>query len=410
MSNSTIIGTALSEGLTAPEPLAAEAIRHPQDFTRIQVAAVMLVSVIASLVGALQPLLLGPLAAASRLTLAEIGQTAMLEALGMALAVAGAGAFLRPRRLRGTIILAAAVSALANGLTMIGQHETILFARFVTGLSAGVLLWVWTGLLTRVPLPARLVAIFLTLQSVGALALSSIFSTVVMPRVGASGGYACLVFGSVVSAFIAFAAPRQYSPLAEHAGGGFQAPSGRGFAGLAAVLLHQAAIMAFWVYVLPLGRDKGFPDSFVGLAVSLGLAAQVAGGLGATFFAKLDARIALYVSIAASLAALLLVVVGTGTAAFVIGVVVIAFFWMFAPAYQMPYLLAVDPSRRAAMQMISAQLLGLSSGPAIASFAVVEGGAAGALWISAGLFVVAALLVFVTTGSARRLPRAEHEV
>jgi DHA1 family inner membrane transport protein len=402
MSNRDLIGAALAEGLNRPQPLAATKHDQARGFTRTQIAAVMLVSVIASLVGALQPLLLGPLASAGRLTLAEMGRTAMLEALGMALAVAGAGAFLKPQRLRTMIVIAATVSALANGLTMVGQHEVVLLARFTTGLGAGVMLWVWTGMLTRVALPARLVAIFVTLQSVGALVLSWVFSAIVMPRFGASGGYACLMFGSAASALLAFAAPKAYEALAGNTDSGFRAPSGRGLAGLLAVLLHQAAIMAFWVYVLPLGRDKGLSDGFVALTVSLGLAAQVAGGLSATFLAKLDARIALYASIAGSLAALWLIGFGAGTIAFAVGVVVIAFFWMFAPAYQMPYLLATDPSKRAAMQMISAQLLGLSSGPALVSFVVADNGTAGATEVSAGLFVVAAVLIALTTHVTRR--------
>lgn len=378
-----------------------------QSFSRTQMATVLLIGVLSSLVVVLQPLVLGPLAAEGRLTVQEIGRTAMLEMLGMAIAVAVSGAFFRPRRLRSIILAAVVVSVLANGATIIAQHEMILAARLINGLTVGVLLWVWTGLLTRVELPARLLAIFLTLQSAGALALSSVFSAFVIPRIGASGGYACLAIASAIAGLLAVGAPSEYRAHGPEEGKRFQLPSGRGLAGLLAVLLHQAGIMAFWVYVLPLGREKGLSDSFVGVAVSVSLASQIAGGLCAAVFARLNAKVALYGSLAGSIAGLVLVGMGTGHVSFVAGLITIVFLWMFAPAYQMPYLLEVDASRRAAMQMITAQLLGLSLGPALASFAVQSDHVSPAIWASGGLYAAAALLIFATT--ALRAPAFQQD-
>jgi len=375
-----------------------------QNFTRMQIAAVMLIGVLTSLVVVLQPLLLGPFAAEGRLTLSEMGQTAMLEALGMAIAVAGGGALFTPRKLRTIIVAAVVTSVIANGVTTFVQHELVLAARFVNGLSVGVLLWVWTGLVTRVALPARPLAFFLVLQTSGALAVSWLLSTFVMPYIGAPGGYACLAGASALGIFLAGYAPSEYCLLPSNNTVRFQLPGGIGFFGLLAVLVHQAGIMAFWVYVLPLGREKGLTEAFVASAVTASLVAQIAGGMCATIFARLHAKTALYASVAASLVGLYLVGTANDQWTFVGGVVIIVFFWMFAPAYQMPYLLEVDPSRRAGMQMITAQLLGLSAGPAIASLFVLAGHVGPALAVSGSLYLIAAILILVTTSLRRTSP------
>jgi MFS family permease len=368
-----------------------------QSFSRQQIASVLLIGVMSSLVVVLQPLLLAPLATEGRLTLQEIGRAAMLEMLGMAIGVAISGAFFAPRKLRAIIIGALLVSILANGVASISQHGTILAARFVNGFSVGVLLWVWTGLVTRVELPARLVAIFLALQSAGALALSTAFSAYVIPRVGAAGGYVCLGVASALAALLVIGAPKEYHVVGSAESQRFHVPSRRGWVGLLAVVMHKAGIMAFWVYVLPLGREQGLSDSFIGIAISAALVAQIAGGLSAALFARLSAKIALCGSIAASIGSLVLLGSGAGPATFMISVVVLVFLWMFAPPFQMPYLLEVDPSRRAGMQMITAQLLGLSMGPALASLVVQETNIEPALWVSGALYASGAVLIIATT-------------
>lgn len=368
-----------------------------QTFTRMQVWSVLLIGVLGSLVVVLQPVLLAPVAAAGRLTVQEMGRTAMLEMLGMAISIAVAGAFFKPRRLRSIILVAVIVSVLANGFTIIARHEMILLARFINGLSVGVLLWVWTGLLTRVELPARPAAVFLALQSAGALAVSSLFSSVVIPHIGAAGGYACLAGASALAGLLAIAAPSEYRAHAgaEHAR--IQLPNGRGLAGLLAVALPQAGIMAFWVYVVPFGKEQGLSEGLVNVAVSASLVLQIVGGLSAAVLARLNAKSVLYWTQAATIGVLMLVGLGAGHLTFVVGLSVFGFLWMFWPAYQMPYLLEVDSSRHAAMYMITAQVLGLSAGPALASLVVRSGNIDPALWVSGGLYAAAGILTFATT-------------
>lgn len=364
--------------------------------TTAQIASVMLIIVLSTQVVLLQPLLLGPLAAEGKLTLPEVGRTAMLEAIGTAIAIVLCGVLLEPRRLRSIILAAVTTSIVANVTSVVVSHEMLLATRFVSGVSIGVLLWVWTGLLTRAALPSRLVAIMLVLQASGALVLSYLFPRYLVPLVGGAAGYACLAAVTAIAGLLTIWAPSEYAALANHDNKGPRLPRGRGLVALLAVFLHMAAIMAFWVFVVPLGKQMGLSESFVNLTASVALGSQIAGALCAAIFCRLPAKPALLACLAASVAGLFVVSMGAPPAIFLAGCTLIVFLWMFAPAYQMPYLLEVDPSGRAGMQLISAQLAGMSAGPALVSLVVRDDFVTPSLWVSGGLYVAAALSILVT--------------
>jgi len=371
-------------------------------FTPLQTCAVLITGALGSLVAGLQPLLLGPLASAGRLTMREVGITAMLETFGMAAIVAVAAVLFRPRGLKLILFLAAIAALAANAIAFVSSHEVIMAARLLNGLAGGVMLWVWTGLLTNVALPSRLFSIYLGLQGAGALVLSYLFSTVITPAWGPSGGYAVLGLLGVVPILLSFFAPSEYPDSATETGEGFRFPGIRGFFGLLAVAMHLAAIMAIWVYVLPLGQQFGIPNDIASLTVTVGLLVQIIGASSAAILARMRATYALYVSIGASLLSLALTGLGGTEATFTGGLALLCFFWTFAPGFQMSYILDIDPSRRAGMQIVTFQLLGLSAGPALASLFVNNGNAAPAIVVSAALYVSALIIVILTTNVALR--------
>jgi hypothetical protein len=61
---------------------------------------------------------------------------------------------------------------------------------------------------------------------------------------------------------------------------------------------------------------------------------------------------------------------------------------MFAPPFQLPFLIEMDPTHRAAMFVSPAQLLGVAVGPIVASWTVTEQHFAGAGRTSASLFAL----------------------
>lgn len=120
------------------------------------------IGIIAGFIPALQGTLLPQLVKEGRLTLAELGQMAMAEAMGTLLAISIANAMLKPERLK-WCVLTAAVAGMALDLATTRLSDfSILAVRFTHGLSAGVLLWVWVGFVTRI---ANLVWVLITFPS-----------------------------------------------------------------------------------------------------------------------------------------------------------------------------------------------------------------------------------------------------
>lgn len=366
------------------------------EFKNSQTAAMLIIGVMSGFVPALQPLLLGELASEGRITLAEIGQAAMLEAFGMALAACLAGAGLKAERLRLIAVISIVAGLAVNLATPRLSGTSLVMLRAFGGISAGMLLWLWIGMVARSSIPARLVAIYVSVQAASQLALSSLFASFLLPWGGSTAGYGALavLYGGML--ILVRMIPNSYRPIGGD-GEGLAIPSGVGLVGDFAVLFHLAAIMALWVYIVPLAQQAGLPEGTAPLAISIGLAAEILAGIVAGVIGvRLNAFVALIGSIAISTAAIALLAIAQTPLMFIVGVVIFAFFWMFAMPFQMPYLITLDPTRKAAMQVLTAQLLGLAAGPAIASFMVGQQGAIGAAWASGGLYILTGTIIFLT--------------
>ena len=372
-------------------------------FTRKEVTSVLVLGVIGGMVPLLQPLLLGQLAAEGRLTVAQMGQAAMVEALGMAIAAGVAGAWLKPDPLKILAGAATVVALISNVTTTHLSGDLILLARLIVGICSGLIIWVWMGLLTRVAVPARLIAIYITVLGVITMGLASLFASVLVPRYGVNGGYGALAGLNVIMLALCLFIPKRYAVAAS--AHGIQLPPPRGWIALFAVFLHLGAIMAVWVYAVPLARQTGISDQASGLALSIALGAQIGAGLLAAALAtRLTGTVAVLATIGVSLFALFILAFVPGVFVYTVGIVLFSFFWMMAPPFQMPYLMDVDPSGRAGMQMATSQTLGVAMGPALASMFVTETDARGALAVSAALFIAAAVIVVFTSAQARLRP------
>lgn len=356
---------------------------------------------VAGCIPALQPILLGGLLAAHRLSAAQIGQAATLEALGMAVSVTLVTALVRPTHLRPIAAVAALTLALANLATTAAPPLGILAARTLNGAGSGVLLWVLVGMLTRAEAPGRLFAIYVTAQAAGAFALSSLFSAVIAPHFGVIASY--LVLAALGAALIPLArlVPGRYPLLAQ--AGGASLPNLAGGAGLLATGCHMAGVTALWVYLVPLGRQLGIGQSTIDLAVSAAIGVQILGGLAAiASMPRLRAGWLIPLAALASAAAVALIALrGGDTAVFYAGAAIFAFFWMFTPPFQLPFLMQLDASHRSASFVSTAQLFGMSAGPLIASLTIGHGNFMGAAVASGALFVAAGLLACAGSAVAR---------
>lgn len=375
----------------------------PERFSTSQIAGLIFIAVVAGCVPALQPILLGGLLAEHRLSAAQIGQAAMVEGLGMAVAAALAGAFLKPHRLRLIAGTAALAMAAANGASIVADAVGVIAARGANGLASGVLLWILVGMLTRAAAPGRLFAIYVTMQATGAFLLSTLYAAYVVPRFGIAASYAVLAaLGLVLLVPALLLIPDRYAPIAATAGGS-QWPTPGGAIGLLAVACYLAGIMALWVYLVPLGAQLGRDPATVGFGISVAIGVQILGGLAATALAtRLGGGTASLIGAIGNIAAIALLLGGDSDATFYGAAAIFSFFWMFVPPFHLPLLIAFDPSHRSAMFVSSAQLVGVSAGPMIAATLVTATAFTAAASAAIALFAASAGFTLIGAFALRR--------
>jgi len=381
-----------------------DALRAPQplDFP------VLYIGVVALLIAGLQPVVLGGLAEAGRLSASGIGLAATAELLALGLACGVSAAVLKPTGLRAKLALACLGHALCNLTSLWVADGALIGLRGLTGLFAGVMLWATIGMIARSARPERQAAIFVTAQTLAQLLLAAVLPRTVMTSWGVDGALLALAAISLTAAAAAFAGPRGFAPLPKAEAGGGRL-SGLAWAGLAAVFLYLAFIVAIWVYLEPLAATVGLSVGQAHDAVAAALAMQVVGGLAATLAGeRLKAS---HVLIGAGIINLGLVTAlsAHSTGPLFLGLVAaFGFLWVFVLPFHTVLLIAIDPSRRAAMQLGAAQLLGSSAGPLAASLLVGDADVGGAMKLAAACLVAAlALIAGVVTVLARRGPLAE---
>lgn len=367
-------------------------LAEEERFSRRAIVSVICTGVMAGVIASLQPLLLGELVASRSISTSQLGQAAMLECLGMAASAILAATFLKPERLRPIIACAAALAICGNLATPFLSGNAVLVARTVAGLCSGLMLWLVVGLLTRVPLPARILAIYVTVQAAVGFLLASSFTFLIIPMFSATGSYFALAALNGVVVLLASQLPRHYRYTIVRSIS--SVPPMRGLLGLLGVSLHFAGILAFWVYIEPVTRDAGYRLNDVRTAISLGLGSQIlAGVLASILAARLRAGPTIVTGAILSIACIV-AMTGLPHAPLLLGgVIAFAAVWMFIPAFQMPFLIEIDPSRRSAMHIASAQLLGAAFGPLAASMGSTAFGMQAVGWISASMFASSAACI-----------------
>lgn len=369
--------------------------------TRTQEFAIISIGIIAGVIPALQPILLGGLNEAGLLTSAQIGRAGMVEGMGMLLGSFLATLLLPPRALRTFSVIALFLMFVANVFSTMSTGNVILILRAVNGFASGIILWVLVGMLTRATEGARLFAIYVTAQAILATALSWGLSLFVLPTFGIAGGYWLIASLSLILVLpAALLIPGNFAPLAS---GRIMVPTLAGLAGLFAILCFLAGILALWVYFVPLAAELGHDSKTAGMIVSGAIAVQILGGLCAIWVAGRwsGTRITIASGIGAALAITILIFWGSHFAMLVLAMCLISFFWMFAPPSHLPFLLRLDPGGQSAAFISVAQLGGLSIGPLIASVAVASGNVSGAAWAALSLLFGGAVLGFAVARVSR---------
>jgi hypothetical protein len=386
MSDGTEYGTDASAE-SALEFVVHEAVGPP--IKPDQAAAIIAMGSLALIMAGVMPVLLGTLADAGRLSAAGIGQCAMLEGLSMGLTAGIAGMVLKPEGLRLIGILAALALAILNIATVPVSGISVIAVRGLAGVAEGLLLWITIGMIVRSEVPERWAGVFFTSFVSAQLFMALLFAVYVMPRFGSDGGFLALALSAFAGIALATRLPQRYETQQIQPGKDISgAPPLRGWAALGATLIFTAAAGAVAVYLQPLAHQAGLGADVARTTLWISLAAQVAGGVIATSIAG---RVHYFTVFCLSTVGLLIC---WATMAFhpaawlfmfvnaMAGLVIV----LYGP-FLVPMTIEADPSRRAAMQSASAQVLAGALGPLLASFVVDERNAYGVLYLGAGLIV-----------------------
>lgn len=376
-------------------------MRELERFSTTEIIAVLTIGIVGVLIAGLQPQLLGALAADGRLSVAALGNVATVELLAMGIAAGGAGFLLPIGRIRTVALLAIVALAACDIVTARAGAGALFAARICAGAAEGVLIWVAIGMIVRTANPARWSGIYLMAQTLAQLVIATAFGFAVLPRFGSSGGFVALGVISLAAGLAIRWLPAGYTPLARTQAAGGR-PSGPGVLALLGVVLYLAFDVAVWVYVEPLAHEQGVAANVIATIAPLSLAMQVLGAGSASLLAgRLPAFPTLLAASAGSL--IILVVMGeTSTPAlFVAATAAFGFLWLFAMPFQVPLVIAADPSRRAAALLGGAQLVGSSAGPFLASLLVHEGQVRTVLWFGAGCVLVSTVLTMAATRASR---------
>lgn len=362
-----------------------------------QIAAILVVGIVGVLIPGLQPQLLGALAVEGRLSVAALGSLASVELLAMGIAAGGAGFVLPIDRLR-TIATAALI---ATGLLDIVTPQLgaggIFAARIGAGIGEGVLIWLAIGFIVRADRPERWSGTYLATQTLAQLVLASAIG---LYAAGSHGGFTALGVVTLAGLGAVGWMPAAYAPLATDSDQGGM-PSARGLVSLLGVALYLAFVIAVWVYVEPLALQRGLSPVTVHLIAPLSLAMQVLGAGAATLLAgRLPMRVTILTIGLINLGLLAVMAAAPSAALFLVATAAFGFLWLFVMPFQVPAVIAADPTRRAAVLIGGAQLVGSSIGPFAASLLIGETDVARVLWFGAAC-LVAGIVALVAAGSMR---------
>ena len=330
-------------------------------FPARQVAAILLVAVIGVLIPGLQPQLLGALAAEGKLSLAALGSLATVELVAMGIAAGMAGAILPAGRLHAIAALALIATAVLDLATLHAAGTAIFAARIGAGLAEGVLVWVAIGFIVRTVRPERWSGLYLAIQTLAQFAVASVLGSL---AAGSGTGFTLLAGITAAGLLAVPLLPHGYAPLVASDAAADARLGMRGVMALLGVLLYLACVVAVWVYVEPLGLARGVPEAWVRMVAPLSLAMQVLGAGAATLLAgRIPPRATIVAVAIADLALIAVMAAPPSAQAFVAASATFGFLWLFAMPFQIPLVIAADPTRRAAQLIGGAQLAGSGAGP-----------------------------------------------
>ena len=361
-----------------------------------QMFAMLTIGSVGMLICGVQPVLLGSLLTEHRLSAAELGWATTSEFLTLGVATSAAGAFFKPSHVRLKMATAAVAAILLDVLVRQETGLAVVINRGVAGLAEGLMVWCASAMIARSATPTRWSAVFLTAQGISQLLFAAVTPVTVIATLGANGGFYAMAATAALALVMVPFVPDSFAELPSPPKG---AHSGRGSYSAAALLslvsvfLVAAFSIGLFAYLAPLAVQAKIDGQGLGLVVSVVLATSVAGSTVAAIVANRISFFSVFVVCLVVNAVVLAVLADLpGLTTFGIAAGVFGFFWLLFLPFQLPFVIETDPTRRIAVIVPGAQLLGGSAGPLLCSFVINDTEARGALAVCGACFAIAFLI------------------
>jgi len=372
------------------------------------IAASAYLASVNALVINVQPLIMGALADGRGLSASDLGQISAIFIVFNTLCFLAAPLWIRRVNWRSVALLSAmgaALVILAGAMAVSFPVLLLVFA--LLGLVKGFMGAIAFASLGDARNPDRAYGISVVVQSVLAALVATPLSAVVLPRWGVAGLFIVLasVFATACIAcrWLPTTGAESASPAPRHdleaRRAGAALPT---IVALAALGLFTGGIIGFWLFLERIGAARGVSGSLVGVAVSLCALSTV---LSAVLVAALGGRISSMMFVWAGSAMVLAgfaVLAAPGDIAFMASALLFALGWGLAQPAYWAVVRKVDGAGRLfvaapAVSGLAGALVGLTAGGVIA-----WGGYSGLIRVSGGLVVIAAIVLAVAQGGARR--------
>ena len=368
----------------------AAVVKQPRT---VYLASLLWLSLVAALIGNIQPVFLGALAETFGLSGRQLGFVGGAELGGSCLASLTAIYWFQRAQIRTLAVFAIAVAAVGNIMsTWAVDYSALLLARFTIGfLGSGVLYAFTLGLIGQLENPDRLIAIAIVTQVVS-LAIGMACVPLLMARWGLMGvtcTLALLFLTALICVPLLPMRARAERVLSKESGRLAFLPLGL----LLSLIIFCVGLGAVWPFIERMGNSAGFSMVEVGNALAL---SGLLGGLGAGVAALLGLRLGrlLPVTIAITLGLLAGFILATRSdwASYIIAIALFNFAWNLTFPYLMGAIAAADISGRFMVLIPAAQTGGYATGPVLVGLFLVDDGYQVAAKISMMLFIVCLLI------------------
>ena len=358
------------------------------------VAGLIWLSLVAALIGNIQPIFLGVLAETFSLDGRQLGFIGGAELGGSCLASLSAPYWFPRLRLRRVAFVALIVGLAGNLITSwITDYSQLLLVRFTIGfLGSGVLYAMTLGLIGQLANPDRVIALAIIFQVIS-LAVGMAAVPILMDRWQLPGVTSALALLFFTGFFLLHLLPERLEirNVPEAAPGDLKFLPG---ALLASLIVFSVGLGGVWAFMERIGNSAGFSMVDIGNALAV---SGLVGGLGALVAAVLGTRLGRLLPIAFALTLQLVTCFILATRSdwysYLLAIALFNFCWNLTLPYMMGAIAAADVSGRFMVLIPAAQTGGYALGPTLVGLIMVGEGYQTAAWISMGAFFACLLMV-----------------